>query len=107
MQILAEKEICVLKSLCAPRPRARLQGPPPGPKPPAVPAGWARAAGPGASAGHARSRSRLSGMGLGEGIQAHASGQLGRRTISYEPNEQVDRVGNNRWLQSTNPVEVT
>ena len=42
-----------------------------------------------------------------------AGGLLGRPTISYGPNDQVDRVaapataGNNRWLQSPKPVEVT
>ena len=42
-----------------------------------------------------------------------AGGLLGRRTISYGPNDQVDRVvapaaaGNNRWLQSPKSVEVT
>ena len=42
-----------------------------------------------------------------------AGGLLGRLTISYGPNDQVDRVaapaaaGNNRWLQSSKSVEVT
>jgi hypothetical protein len=42
-----------------------------------------------------------------------ADGLLGRRIISYGPNDQVDQVaalataGNNRWLQSPKSVEVT
>jgi hypothetical protein len=50
---------------------------------------------------------------LAPGLLVAGCWLLGRRTISYKPNDQVDRVvalaaaGNNRWLQSLKSVEVT